>query len=108
MKAGIDVYEALKIHCFKGIDEDARNALLKQFKANYKTSSFTADKAFTTTAPKIEHSGKECVICGKGHMIEKEGKYGKFMGCTNFPECIHTEKVVVANTTVDSDPFDLD
>lgn len=108
MKAGIDVYEALKIHCFKGIDEDARNALLKQFKANYKTVEKTVEQVFTTTAPKIEHSGKECVACGKGHMIEKEGKYGKFMGCTNYPECSHTEKVAGTNTTVDSDPFDLD
>lgn len=27
-----------------------------------------------------------CVKCG-GEMVLKEGKYGKFWGCLNFPEC---------------------
>lgn len=33
----------------------------------------------------------KCPKCG-GHLIERHGKYGSFMGCTNFPKCRYTEK----------------
>jgi len=34
---------------------------------------------------------KDCPDCG-GHLIKKKGKYGYFLGCTNFPKCKHMEK----------------
>lgn len=33
-----------------------------------------------------------CSVCD-GWMIEKEGEYGKFRGCTNYPECHNTENI---------------
>ncbi|MDU2585460.1 MAG: topoisomerase DNA-binding C4 zinc finger domain-containing protein [Anaerococcus prevotii] len=27
-----------------------------------------------------------CPKCG-GKLVEREGKYGKFIGCSNFPKC---------------------
>lgn len=27
-----------------------------------------------------------------GHMILREGKYGKFLGCSNYPKCTETLK----------------
>ena len=33
---------------------------------------------------------KCCPICGS-LMVTKEGKYGKFRGCSNFPKCDWTE-----------------
>ena len=35
---------------------------------------------------------KICPRCG-GNLIIREGKYGKFLGCSNFPNCKYTEKV---------------
>lgn len=32
-----------------------------------------------------------CPHCKKGTIIEKHGKYGKFNGCSNFPECHYIE-----------------
>ncbi|WP_288720624.1 AAA family ATPase [uncultured Ligilactobacillus sp.] len=32
-----------------------------------------------------------CPECHKGNLIRKKGKYGEFIGCTNFPECKYTE-----------------
>lgn len=36
---------------------------------------------------------KPCSDCGTGVLREKHGKFGRFMGCSNFPECRHTEKI---------------
>jgi ssDNA-binding Zn-finger/Zn-ribbon topoisomerase 1 len=33
-----------------------------------------------------------CPRCG-GELVEKDGKYGKFYGCSNFPECKFTKKI---------------
>lgn len=34
----------------------------------------------------------ECEVCG-GWMVKKEGQYGEFLGCTNYPECHNTENI---------------
>ncbi|MEL6152126.1 MAG: type I DNA topoisomerase, partial [Chloroflexota bacterium] len=34
--------------------------------------------------------GRTCPTCGTGDLIIKRGKYGKFIGCSNYPECRHT------------------
>ena len=33
---------------------------------------------------------KTCPECG-GHLVEREGKFGYFLGCERFPGCRHTE-----------------
>ncbi len=35
---------------------------------------------------------KICPECG-GNIIKKKGKYGYFLGCSNFPKCRHMEKI---------------
>ncbi len=35
----------------------------------------------------------DCPDCKKGHLVTRKGKYGNFIGCSNFPNCRHTEKV---------------
>lgn len=36
--------------------------------------------------------GRKCQECG-GMLIERISKFGKFLGCENFPRCKHTEKI---------------
>ncbi len=36
------------------------------------------------TSPQI---GSKCPACGLGELIEKEGKFGTFLGCTRYPQC---------------------
>lgn len=38
-----------------------------------------------------ELSGKNCPKCGAG-LLERNGKYGKFHGCSSFPKCKYTTK----------------
>lgn len=33
-----------------------------------------------------------CPKCG-GQLVPKKGKYGAFIGCSNYPECRYTRKV---------------
>lgn len=34
----------------------------------------------------------ECDVCGSW-LVEREGEYGKFLGCTNYPDCHNTEQI---------------
>ncbi len=39
----------------------------------------------------IKTKGGVCPKCG-GELITREGKYGSFIGCSNFPKCRYTQK----------------
>jgi len=38
----------------------------------------------------------DCPSCKKGHLLTRKGKYGSFIGCSNFPNCKHTENITNA------------
>ena len=45
-------------------------------------------------APNIdmtEDVGRVCSECEKGDLVIRWGRYGKFIGCSRFPECRYTE-----------------
>ena len=31
--------------------------------------------------------GTKCTVCGKGEIVEKDGRFGKFFSCDNYPDC---------------------
>ncbi len=39
----------------------------------------------------IKTNSRVCPKCG-GKLIMREGKYGNFIGCSNFPKCRYTQK----------------
>jgi len=41
-----------------------------------------------------EKLGRQCPLCGKGELVVRVGKYGKFISCSRFPECGYKEKYV--------------
>lgn len=43
----------------------------------------------------ITKAEKPCPKCG-GSLVEKNGKYGKFYGCSNYPKCKFTEAINAA------------
>jgi DNA topoisomerase-1 len=47
-----------------------------------------ADMPQVNTGP--EYAGRDCPVCGKPLVI-RYGRYGKFIGCSGFPECRHLE-----------------
>jgi DNA topoisomerase-1 len=50
--------------------------------------------------PKIELKreaepvGRECPECGSP-LLYREGRYGRFIGCSNFPKCRYTEQILI-------------
>ena len=34
--------------------------------------------------PKCDHTAKVCKTCSDGIMVERNGKYGRFLGCSNY------------------------
>lgn len=40
-----------------------------------------------------EPVGRDCPLCGSP-LLYREGRYGRFIGCSNFPKCRHTEQVL--------------
>jgi DNA topoisomerase I len=47
-----------------------------------------------------EKIGRICPTCGTGDLVIKYGRFGKFIGCSNYPECRHTEQYIeYANVT---------
>jgi len=41
----------------------------------------------------LEPVGRDCPLCGNP-LLYREGRYGRFIGCSNFPKCRHTEQVL--------------
>jgi len=41
----------------------------------------------------------KCEKCDKGELVERQGKNGAFLGCTNYPECKNTKKLQQQETT---------
>ncbi|MBI1309507.1 MAG: type I DNA topoisomerase [Proteobacteria bacterium] len=64
------------------------------FKALTVEKNETVKKSDVTT----EATGETCPQCGKGELIWRLGKYGRFKGCNNYPECKYIEKTGPAAT----------
>jgi DNA topoisomerase-1 len=42
----------------------------------------------------VEKLGKKCPDCNKGELVIRTGRFGRFISCSTFPDCRHTEKYV--------------
>lgn len=40
---------------------------------------------------KLEPTGEKCPECGSD-LVERQGRFGKFVGCSNYPKCKHIKK----------------
>ena len=66
--------------------------ILKDFYTPFeKKLASTADSAERVSLP-VETVDKECPECGK-QLVVRTGKFGKFLACSGFPECKHTEQI---------------
>ncbi|MBS0221951.1 MAG: type I DNA topoisomerase [Proteobacteria bacterium] len=55
--------------------------------------------------PANDNAGKsprECPSCGNGRLGLKLGKFGAFIGCSNYPECRFTRKLGIVDAEADS------
>jgi DNA topoisomerase-1 len=52
-----------------------------------------AEKEMQKVEIRDEPAGEDCEVCGHP-MVFKMGRYGKFMACSNFPDCRNTKAIV--------------
>ncbi|MBI0578479.1 type I DNA topoisomerase [Neobacillus cucumis] len=84
MEQGLDNVEDGKIRWVEIIDE---------FYKDFETHLEKAEKEMQSVEIKDEPAGEDCENCGSP-MVFKMGRYGKFMACSNFPDCRNTKPIV--------------
>ncbi|WP_066365003.1 type I DNA topoisomerase [Neobacillus fumarioli] len=84
MEQDLDNIEEGKIPWVQVIDE-----FYKEFETHLKK----AEEEMQSIEIKDEPAGEDCDLCGSP-MVFKMGRYGKFMACSNFPDCRNTKPIV--------------
>lgn len=84
MESNLDEIEEGQLVWIKLIDD-----FYKGFEKNLKK----AEEEMKEVEIKDEYAGEDCEKCGNP-MVIKMGRYGKFMACSNFPDCRNTKPIV--------------
>ncbi|MCM3709953.1 type I DNA topoisomerase [Sporosarcina luteola] len=84
MEKNLDDVEDGEIEWKQVIDE-----FYKEFEKHVKV----ADEEMEKIEIKDEPAGEDCEKCGSP-MVFKMGRYGKFMACSNFPDCRNTKAII--------------
>ncbi|ULT58572.1 type I DNA topoisomerase [Neobacillus drentensis] len=84
MEQGLDNVEEGKVKWVQVIDE---------FYRDFEVHLEKAEKEMQSVEIKDEPAGEDCENCGSP-MVYKMGRYGKFMACSNFPDCRNTKAIV--------------
>ncbi|MEY9866277.1 type I DNA topoisomerase [Peribacillus sp. RS7] len=84
MEQEFDSVEEGSIEWIKVIDE-----FYKEFAVHLAKAEVEMEKIEI----KDEPAGEDCLECGH-EMVYKMGRYGKFMACSNFPDCRNTKPIV--------------
>ena len=67
--------------------------VIDEFYKDFEKRLENAEKEMREVEIKDEPAGEDCEECGHP-MVFKMGRYGKFMACSNFPECRNTKPIV--------------
>ncbi|MCQ6265782.1 type I DNA topoisomerase [Fictibacillus sp. WQ 8-8] len=69
------------------------NEVIDEFYKSFEKQLVVAEEEMKEVEIKDEPAGENCELCGH-EMVFKMGRYGKFMACSNFPECRNTKPIV--------------
>ncbi|WP_409253689.1 type I DNA topoisomerase [Bacillus sp. SCS-153A] len=67
--------------------------IIDQFYKGFEKHLEKAEEEMEKVEIKDEPAGEDCESCGHP-MVFKMGRYGKFMACSNFPDCRNTKPIV--------------
>ncbi|KON89101.1 DNA topoisomerase I [Sporosarcina globispora] len=84
MEKDLDYVEEGKVNWVQIIDD---------FYGDFEKRLEKAEKEMQEVEIKDEPAGEDCEQCGSP-MVFKMGRYGKFMACSNFPDCRNTKPIV--------------
>ncbi len=66
--------------------------MMKDFYKIFSEELKKAGKDSERVKIETEKLGKKCPECGKGELVIRLGRFGKFISCSRFPECKYTER----------------
>jgi DNA topoisomerase-1 len=69
--------------------------VIDEFYTKFSERLEVADKAISKVDVRTEPEpvGRDCPLCGNP-LVFREGRYGRFIGCSTFPKCRHTEQIL--------------
>jgi DNA topoisomerase-1 len=67
--------------------------IIDEFYSRFSERLEVADKAISKVEVRSEPVGRDCPLCGNP-LVYRHGRYGRFIGCSNFPGCRHTEQIL--------------
>ncbi|MDP4551219.1 type I DNA topoisomerase [Alkalihalobacillus macyae] len=68
-------------------------SVINEFYQNFEQKLKVAEEEMEEVEIKDEPAGEDCEKCGSP-MVIKMGRYGKFMACSNFPDCRNTKPIL--------------
>lgn len=92
----IDVDFTVKMEGNLDSIEDGQNdwvSILDDFYVDFHKRLEVAEEEMEKIEIKDEPAGIDCEKCGN-EMVYKMGRYGKFLACSNFPECRNTKPIL--------------
>lgn len=77
------------------IEEGKENwvKIIDEFYQDFRVHLEKAEQEMEKVEIKDEYAGEDCEKCGSP-MVIKMGRFGKFMACSNFPDCRNTKAIV--------------
>ncbi len=66
--------------------------IMKNFYTPFEKKVKIVDKEAKRVKIETEKLGRKCPECNEGELVIRIGRFGKFISCSRFPDCKHTEK----------------
>ena len=67
--------------------------VLDEFYAPFERDLEKAEQELQRSDITSEGTGQTCPECGEGEVVEKLGRFGKFLSCTRYPDCKYTAQL---------------
>jgi DNA topoisomerase-1 len=93
-----DIFEyAFTAEMEDGLDKiaDGKNEwekTIKTFYTPFEKKLGSVEKNSKRVKIEVEKLGRPCPECKEGELVIRMGRFGKFISCSRFPDCKHTEK----------------
>lgn len=71
--------------------------VVDQFYRPFRERLAVAEDELPKVSIKVEpdYVGRACPLCGS-ELVYRQGRFGRFIGCSTFPTCRHTEQIIVS------------
>ena len=76
-----------------GVEIKDWKTILRDFYKDFEKELAVADREIEKVEEEVQLTDIKCEICGKP-MAKKMGRFGEFLACSGYPECMNTKPIV--------------